>query len=143
MFFGIDPGCSGAVSTLDKEGKPVGGSFKLSETMLDVVEYFEKFDLKDSYAVIEAVHSMPKQGVASTFTFGKSFGQCLGILSALRIPFILVSPVKWQTAMNCRTKGDKNVSKAAAQRLWPTVKISHANADSLLLAEYGRTILWK
>ena len=54
-----------------------------------------------------------------------------------------VSPVKWQTAMGCRTGGDKNVSKAEAQRLWPSLKITHRNADSLLLAEYARSHAWK
>jgi hypothetical protein len=45
--------------------------------------------------------------------------------------------------MQCLTKGDKNVSKAAAQRLWPKLKITHANADALLIAEYGRQFLWQ
>ena len=30
--------------------------------------------------------------------------------------------------------------KAAAQRLWPSTKITHANADALLIAEFCRQI---
>jgi hypothetical protein len=36
------------------------------------------------------------------------------------------------------TKGDKNVSKRRAQELFPQLKVTHATADALLIAEYGR-----
>jgi hypothetical protein len=42
--------------------------------------------------------------------------------------------------MRCLTKGDKNVSKARAQELFPALKITHATADALLIAEYGRRL---
>jgi hypothetical protein len=35
------------------------------------------------------------------------------------------------------TKGDKNISKAKAQELFPDKKIIHATADALLIALYG------
>jgi hypothetical protein len=59
---------------------------------------------------------------------------------AAGIPYDLVLPVKWQTAMSCRTKGDKNVSKARAQQLFPDVKVTHAIADALLIAEFCRRV---
>jgi len=40
--------------------------------------------------------------------------------------------------MGCMTKGDKNVSKRKAQELFPSMKVTHASADALLIAEYGR-----
>jgi crossover junction endodeoxyribonuclease RuvC len=79
-----------------------------------------------------------KQGVSSTFKFGVAYGFVRGVVVALKIPFHEVSPQKWQKAMGCMTRGDKNVSKAAAQRLFPALKITHAVADALLIAEYGR-----
>jgi len=36
------------------------------------------------------------------------------------------------------TGGDKNVSKRRAQELFPEIKITHAIADALLIAEYAR-----
>ena len=33
---------------------------------------------------------------------------------------------------------DKNVTKNRAQQLWPTIKVTHAIADALLLGEYCR-----
>lgn len=143
IFIGIDPGMSGAVSVIWDDGEPATQFHKLSEPEQDLVSYLRQFDLTTAKATIESVHSMPKQGVASSFKFGKSFGFCLGLLTGLQIPYRLVAPQKWQKAMSCRTGGDKNISKAAAQRLWPLLKITHANADSLLLAEYGRTVAWK
>jgi hypothetical protein len=38
------------------------------------------------------------------------------------------------------TKGDKNITKRKAQELFPEIKITHAIADSLLIAEYGRRL---
>jgi hypothetical protein len=82
-------------------------------------------------------------GVTSAFTFGQSYGFLRGILAASKIPFIEVSPQKWQREMGCMTKGNKNVTKQAAQQRWPKLKITHANADSLLIAEYARCFLNK
>jgi len=89
-------------------------------------------------AVLEKVNAMPKQGVVSMFKFGSSYGELKMALVAAGIRFEQVSPVSWQTALKCRTKGDKNVSKSRAQELFPDMKITHAIADSLLIAEYAR-----
>lgn len=48
---------------------------------------------------IELVHSMPKQGVASTFKFGVGYGILQGICGALRIPIIFVTPQEWKKEM--------------------------------------------
>jgi hypothetical protein len=36
------------------------------------------------------------------------------------------------------SKGDKNVTKAKAQQLFTQLKITHATADALLIAEFAR-----
>ena len=77
-------------------------------------------------------------GVKSAFTFGQGFGHIEMALTAAGIPFERVSPQKWQKAMGCLTKGDKNVSKRRAQELFPHLKVTHATADALLIAAYGR-----
>jgi len=55
-------------------------------------------------------------------------------------PIIDVSPVKWQSALSCLTKGKKNVTKARAQQWFPKIKVTHGIADALLIAEYGRRV---
>jgi Holliday junction resolvasome RuvABC endonuclease subunit len=138
IYFGVDPGKSGAIAAIWDDGKPFGRCQRLDATEQDIVSYFLQFDLTDCAAIIEKVHSTPQMGVTSAFTFGRGFGLLLGILSSHRIPFSEVSPQKWQKAMECMTKGDKNVSKRRAQQLWPSLTITHRNADALLIAEYGR-----
>lgn len=140
QYLGVDPGKSGAISIISPDAVL---SYKLDNTETDVWNWLnENVDLLHSVATIENVHSMPQQSSQSGFTFGKNFGFLIGILTASSIPYKFVTPQKWQKGMQCLTGGDKNVSKAAAQRLWPRVKMTHAIADSMLIAEYGRTNLW-
>ena len=90
------------------------------------------------HACLERVHSMPGQGVASSFKFGQGFGNLEMALTAARIPFTYVTPQKWQKELGCLTKGNKNVSKSRAQQLFPHIKCTHAISDALLIAEYCR-----
>ena len=92
------------------------------------------------FAMLENVHSMPKQGVASSFKFGRNFGNLEGLLTGSKIPFDYVTPQKWQKELGCLSHGDKNVTKSKAQRLFPHLKITHAIADALLIMEYCRKI---
>ena len=150
QYLGIDPGKSGAIAVLtvspysDDVRTVKLTTCKLSETESDIWSWLnEELNMLDSFATIELVHSMPDQSAQSGFSFGKSYGFLIGLLTAISVPYEFVSPQKWQKGMNCLTKGDKNVSKAAAQRLWPKVKVTHAIADAILIAEYGRKYLWQ
>ena len=91
---------------------------------------------------------MPGQGVASTFKFGMNYGMLRMALIAAGIGFETVTPQTWQKKMSCMSKGDKKVTRAKAQELFPQVQITgrgiksptHAVADALLIAEYGRRV---
>lgn len=145
LFIGVDPGKSGAVAFID-EFSGEAWSFNLSCTDRDIADgindalFTQDGGAADAFAVIEKVHSSPQMGVKSAFTFGQSFGKLEMVLNCTGIRFEYVSPAKWQSDMKCRTKGDKNITKAAAQRLFPSLKITHKNADALLLAEYAKRI---
>jgi hypothetical protein len=76
-------------------------------------------------------------GVKSAFTFGNGFGHLEMALTAAGIPFERVRPQVWQKALGCLTKGDKNITKRKAQEMFPGIKVTHATADSLLIAHYG------
>lgn len=142
IYIGIDPGQSGGIASL--VGDNTGTSpacVKMPETekdCFDALEKLQRINFTAIFAVIESVHSMPKQGVASSFKFGRNYGFLRGCLIALGIPFEEVTPQKWQKALGCLSHGDKNVTKARAQQLFPALKITHATADALLLAEYCR-----
>lgn len=140
-ILGIDPGKNGAIAWIT-DGKPCVE--KMPETLQDlwgVIQDIHSDMICSSGATIkayiEAVHSSPQMGVTSAFTFGQGFGHLEMALTAAGIPFERVTPQKWQKAMGCMTKGNKNVSKARAQELFPQMKVTHATADALLIASYG------
>jgi Holliday junction resolvasome RuvABC endonuclease subunit len=139
VIIGIDPGQSGGIAFLEPQHGPFGvvAATKMPDTEADVRDLFGQGN--KAFAFIESVHSMPKQGVSSSFKFGRNYGFLRGVLIALGIPFEEVTPQKWQKAMGCMSRGDKNVTKARAQQLFPSVpRITHATADALLIAEFGR-----
>lgn len=142
MWMGIDPGRSGSVACIEETA---AGDVVLCQTLdateRDVSEFVRGHSAVTKFAVIEKVGATPQMGVCSAFTFGRSFGFLVGLLTAHGIAYELVSPVRWQRELGCLSRGDKNVTKGAAQRLFPGVRITHANADAILLAEYCRR--WK
>lgn len=139
LFCGIDPGGSGAIAVVTHCGEVEWDAcVRLKQSDADVAEWLRERAPRIRLALVERVGAMPKQGVTSTWKFGRSAGFVEGLVTAYQIPWERIQPVKWQTQMCCRSGGDKNVTKAAAQRLFPTVKIVHANADALLLAELAR-----
>jgi len=139
MWIGIDPGIKGGIALIEETSSGVVvTSQKLEATEADVSDFLNRCAVVSRFCLIEKVSSSPQMGVCSAFTFGKSYGFLVGLLTAHKIPFEFITPQKWQKAMGCLTGGDKNVSKAAAQRLFPSVKFTHANADATLLAEHCR-----
>lgn len=135
-YIGIDPGASGGIAVIENNSAV---AYKMPDTEADIWELFASLRQMECsiFAVIELVHSMPAQGVKSVFTFGKSYGGLRMALIAAAIPFTEVTPQRWQKDMGCLTKGDKNVSKAKAQQLYPSLKVTHATADSLLIATWA------
>ncbi len=142
VMLGCDPGASGGLALVYADGTAEAWKMPATERdLLDLArEMATRFDMppvKQPRATIEVVHSMPKQGVSSTFKFGCGYGGLRMALLASGFALHEVSPAKWQGGMGCRTGGDKNVSKAKAQQLFPTLRITHALADALLIATWG------
>lgn len=149
-IIGIDPGASGGLAFLADIGDVLGWQ-KMPDTTTDLVEALRGWNTVYAGSVVyaESVHSSPQMGVSSAFKFGRNVGVIEGVLTALGLRIEYVSPQRWQKEMGCLTKGrtlaggdreKKNANKAAAQRLFPGVKVTHAIADALLIAEYGRRV---
>lgn len=136
MYIGIDPGKAGGFAVLSVAGKVLAVG-KMPETELDLLTALTPWS-SAVHAYVERVSSSPQMGVVSAFTFGRGYGGLLMALTALSIPFSLVTPAKWQADLQCLSGGDKNVTKRRAQQLWPTQPITHAIADALLIAEHCR-----
>jgi len=135
LYIGIDPGLSGGVAFVPESGTP--WAHKMPETDRDLIDLLrDSIRDMEARATLELVHSSPQMGVKSAFTFGEGYGRLQMALTALGVPYERVRPQAWQKAMGCLTKGDKNVSKRRAQELFPTLKVTHAIADALLIGEF-------
>lgn len=150
-YIGIDPGLSGGIAAVHPlpHGKTLAWACpmpKTDEGILRALEKITESGTVECFAMIENVWSSPQMGVASAFTFGSSDGRLRMALVACGIPFNEVAPIKWQNVMQVRTPKDvraelghkdKNINKARAAELFPKLKVTHAIADALLLAEYA------
>lgn len=136
---GIDPGASGGLTVLSHNGEVID-SVKMPDTEADILALIREWARLHAplRARLEFVRSSPQMGVTSSFTFGMGYGGLRMALLACGVPFEEVTPPKWQGALGCRSKGDKNVTKRKAQEMWPSRRWTHATADSALIAEYGR-----
>lgn len=144
---GIDPGVSGAIA-LNVDGE------------LAIVEDTPSIDKRVNVAVlsqmigawhsrhpitkvvIENVHAMPKQGVSSSFNFGRALGDVEGCVIALGHVVEFVSPAVWKRDLGLTGK-DKAASRQLATDMWPSwadafkrVK-DDGRAEAALLAHWG------
>jgi crossover junction endodeoxyribonuclease RuvC len=152
LIAGCDPGLSGALFFIDPErpatGEAVdlpihvltrGGKKKRELDIAGLVGILAEHPI--DHAFVEQVSSMPGQGLSSTFSFGKTFGIILGVLSALRLPYTLVVPIRWKRAMHVLK--DKDAARARASQLLPAAahqwrfKKDHGRAEACLLALCG------
>jgi hypothetical protein len=137
LYIGIDPGKSGGIGFVPDVGEPWAEKMPDTERdLLDLIRDATRY--LASFAMIEQVAASPQMGTVSAFSFGRSYGMLRMALIAAEVPFETVASGVWQKSMRCLTGGNKNVSKARAQELFPTIKMTHAIADALLIAEFCR-----
>lgn len=152
-YIGFDPGKNGFMCLYNagysgyQHYKLFDGN-RLNPEMLQVLDKLK--ETYDMMAVVEQVHSMPHQGVASTFSFGTNYGMIIGALEALGIPYCTVTPGKWQKCI-CEAvdKADntKQMHYNAARRLFPNMDFRRSErcriyddnkVDATLICEYGK-----
>jgi hypothetical protein len=145
LYLGIDPGFSGAWGMIDHNGKyqSCGDMLNNGKHILSRAvhaEISQAIYREDLQGVIESVHSMPNQGVSSSFKFGIAFGMAIAIMERLHCPWTLVTPHKWKKDMGLTS--DKDLSLEMARELWPTAplarKMDNGRAEALLMAEWLR-----
>ena len=142
VFIGIDPGIKGGIGVIYNDTYHVKQCPNTVSEMADELILLREMapDIP-MYAVLEAVHSFPGNSARSMFTFGTNYGEWLGILSTLKIPYIQVTPYKWQQQYPKAPKNKKdrkNFLKHLAQQRFPGIKITLATCDAILLANYMR-----
>jgi len=141
VYMGIDPGSTGAISVIHENKQEVYRHSK--GTLYDMWDFISAVKKGGPcVAVLEKVHSMPGQGVASTFKFGQNYGMVKAFLVAARIPFTEVTPQSWmkfygmkKTKTESKTDWKRRL-KERAQQLYPDMKITNDMADAILISHY-------
>jgi len=152
MRIGIDPGLSGAIGVLDDDGVAIaihdmpimarisgkGQEVNPSALASILMQY------KDVKIYLELVHSMPRQGVASSFRFGEGFGVVKGVIGTLQKPLYYVTPAIWKKRAGLTGK-QKDAARTLAINTWPEIadqltrKKDCDRADALLIAKFGKS----
>ena len=162
IYIGIDPGLSGAVGVLTdvlNTGVYAASVFDTPTVLVEGEKSKHKYlttamalllkpfaDRQDVLAVLENVHSMPKQGVASSFCFGEGKGIWEGILASFEIHTELVSPQRWKKEIMADQGKEKSAARFKAMQLFPSLAdqlklVKHdGRAEALLMAEYARRL---
>lgn len=149
LIVGIDPGQKGGVAWYCTISKQYGCQ-PMPDTRRQLFLLLR--ELCATYgvikAVVESVHSMPKQGLASTFKFGKGAGEILGILTALNAEILEPTPQAWKKEVLKGTDKSKDAAIQVAENLYPDItlvpqgcrKPHDGMADAVCLMEYGRRL---
>jgi crossover junction endodeoxyribonuclease RuvC len=145
ITIGVDPGLTGAIALVDSYGVLVAvhdmptlnGNVQV-ELLHELDFWFPFYEF--NACVIEDVHSMPKQGVASSFKFGRSKGVIEGFFAGVDIPLRYVTPAKWKTDM--KLKRNKTAARSMACAQWPTMADKFARVKDDGRAEAALIALW-
>jgi crossover junction endodeoxyribonuclease RuvC len=145
---GVDPGQSGGLAILHG-GRLVKGTRmpivkirgKAQVDARAVVRWWDDCLVPFDVAVIEAVHAMPRQGVSSSFQFGRMLGGIEALVYSTGARVEYVTPAAWKKAMGLST--DKQASIDAAKIMFGSAadellkhKADDGIAEAALIAAY-------
>ena len=140
IFIGLDPGSSsGAYGIIDQDGDYVTcGDIPTVNGRVDVRVLSWLVNLKvNSCFAVEDVHTMPKQGIASSGKFMRAAGAIEATALLTGSPMILVTPQRWKKHHGL-IGTEKKASLELARKLWSDAPLKlvkhHGRADALLMA---------
>jgi hypothetical protein len=115
----VDPGLTGALAIVNDHATTFRGML-IVEDMPVVAGEIDPYELTKiivdigpvDMVVIERVHAMPKQGVSSTFKFGRGLGVVEGVLAAFERPVTWVTPGVWTKAVAAGKSKDEHRRRA-------------------------------
>lgn len=147
-ILGVDPGQAGGLAII-QAGRLVKGTRmpivkirgKAQVDARAVVRWWDDCLVPFDVAVIEAVHAMPKQGVSSSFQFGRMLGGIEALIYSTGARVDYVTPASWKKAMGLSSS--KQASIDAAKILFGSAadellkhKADDGVAEAALIAAY-------
>lgn len=156
-IIGIDPGINGSYSlcTLaDPDLEPIFSVCADLPTMGDDAKrrinaaelFYQLQKMRPDRAVIERAGSMPDQGIASAFRYGRAVGAIESAVMCAGIPVTFIESRAWKKFYGL-VGPDKEQSRQTAILRFPgaahffPLKKSHNLAESCLIAYYGAKVL--
>lgn len=148
LYVGVDPGTKGAAYAIHATGQ-LHSSLRFQHYVVDgavgaaLCEYLRQLP-EPVVVALEKVHSMPRQGVASTFKFGQLYGEALAACAIAKVPVVQVPPQRWQRALQllCRDKGETQARHKARLRQQAVLRwaatVRADESDALWIAEWCR-----
>jgi crossover junction endodeoxyribonuclease RuvC len=120
IVLGIDPGVSGGIAVLHDLDFVEGLNIPSGDGTIsvpDLIDWLVDIPAPDA-VVIERVASMPKQGVSTTFTFGRAYGTLEGVVQALGWPLAHIPPSTWKKHLGFAGL-DKDAPRLWCRQRWP------------------------
>lgn len=143
-FVGIDPGAHGAIARLTGTQLEIEDCPLLSTGKLDRIRLRDIISEHDyaAFTLIEDVHSMPRDGKASAFSFGANYSAWLQCLVCSHQDYRQIAPQEWKRKVG--VTADKQSSVARCRALFrpdqfhlfygPRGGIKDGRAEAALLA---------
>ena len=147
LILGVDPGSSGGLAIVESKvdslpkiiwanKMPVVNVF--GKKIIDVLKVSSTLkEYTIDVTIIEKVHAMPRQGVTSSFQFGRSFGgiEALSYIYTKRVDYI--APAVWKKALGLGSSKKDSLDLARLKfgklKFWD-LKSNDGIAEAALLA---------
>ena len=146
---GIDPGRKGGVAIIEAHAAEVE-VFPMPHDIRDLADRLEPYREDIIRVFVEKQHPVRGQGLKSTSRLMHHYGQLIGMLRSLKIPFEEIPPRRWQRHFFGNGKRPRKRSKqeslCMAKDMYPSVANLIGDhdgmADAVCIAEFGRQMLW-
>ena len=141
-IIGIDPGKSGGLCIISKEGIK---AYKCPKTAFEMASLFEvaigNNPVSSINVTIEQVWARPSNGSRHSFAYGTNYGEWLGIIACHELIPTLILPLTWMKHFNCpkglKVEIRKRWLKDKAKEFYPELnKVTLATADAILITKY-------
>jgi hypothetical protein len=143
LILAVDPGINGGYALCfdNEDGTRLFQAHKFVDAT-SLLTHLGNLPDKISHAYVEKVHSSQVMSPKAAFTFGHNAGTWETALLALAIPHTYIHPQNWQKPHREQLAGmeyaqRKHVLKEIAALRFPDIRVTFANCDALLIAEYG------